>query len=120
MSVKKRKELVFRKRRCFQCLDGQTGWRETDHKWKCTNRWICRNDSHNNFDKLHFLICVHHVDDPQNREMYEEFKKEVLISEWQKKLASSIYICRALSSGMNAKQIECRPKEMCSVKPAKE
>ena len=94
MGIKKRKDLVMRKKRCLQCLDGQTGWRETDHKWKCTNRWVCRNDFHDSFDKkLHFLLCEQHADDPQNKQLYEEFKKDVLVTEWQKKLASSIYVC---------------------------
>ena len=116
MGIKKRKDLVMRKKRCLQCLDGQTGWRETDHKWKCTNRWVCRNEFHDTFDKkLHFLLCEQHADDPQNKQLYEEFKKDVLVTEWQKKLASSIYVCRALSVSSKEKTVANESNNIPSV-----
>ena len=111
LGIKKRTDLVRRKKCCFQCLDGQTGFRETDHKWKCTNRWVCRNEFHDTFDKkMHFLLCGRHTDDPQNRELYEQFKKDVLTDDWQKELHSSVYLCRALSTGA-AKKIAAVEEE---------
>ena len=99
LNVKKRAELVRQKKRCLQCLDGQTGWRETDHRWKCTNKWVCRNDFHDKYEKkLHFLLCHLHVDDEQNKELYEEFKKDVLTDDWQKELHATIYISRVLAT----------------------
>ena len=104
MGFRKRADLVRKKKCCFQCLDGQTGWRESNHKWKCTHKWVCRHDFHDTYDKkLHFLLCSRHAEDEKNRELYEEFKREVLIDEWQKELHASIYICRALSTDVAKK-----------------
>ena len=91
MSPKERSKLVMSKQCCLQCLDTKTKWRDPQHQ--CSDKWVCKNAFHNTFDKkLHFLCCDKHVDDEENKVLYEQFKTEVLNSDWQKNLHSSIYL----------------------------
>ena len=93
MTCNQRGALVRKKKCCLQCIDGRT--KHFDPKHECSDRWVCKNEFHEKFQrKLHFLLCSRHVDDADNKTMYESFKIEVLTAEWQKKLHSSIYITR--------------------------
>ena len=88
--IKERAPFVRSKKYCVQCLDGTSKWDDPLHK--CSMIWVCKHQHHNKFKKkLHFLLCTKHVDDAANKELYEDFKKEVLKAEWQKRLHASVY-----------------------------
>ena len=91
MSPKERSDLVRQKKCCLQCLNGKTKWNDSSHK--CSSAWICANKYHDKYEKkLHFLLCEHHVSDDSNKQLYEDFKRNVLKAEWQKRLHSSVYV----------------------------
>ena len=80
MSFKNRCDLVRKGKYCLQCLDGETKFNEPEHK--CSDRWLCKNEAHAAFDKkLHFLLCSRHVEDEDNKQLFKEFKAEVLTAE---------------------------------------
>ena len=80
---KERCALVRNNKHCLQCLHSKSRWNEGEHE--CSNKWICKNDSHNKHEKkLHFFICEFHTDD--NNQLFEEWKVEILKAEWQKNM----------------------------------
>ena len=95
MTVKERCDHVREKQKCLQCLDSKTKWNDPSHS--CMEKWICRDASHVKYSKkLHFMVCSAHTDNEENKKLFEEFKKEILIDEWQKKVFKGkvSYICR--------------------------
>ncbi len=53
---KERCALVRNNKHCLQCLYSKSRWNEGEHE--CSNKWICKNDSHSKHEKkLHFFIC---------------------------------------------------------------
>ena len=107
MRLKERGPLVRSKKYCVQCLDGKTKWNDVDHK--CSNDWVCKHPFHEKYKKkLHFLLCEPHSNDETNKQLYDDFKKNVLKAEWQKRLHSSIYCMHESSSSMeNCERPDC-------------
>ena len=105
MTRKERWSHIMQKKHCLQCLDGRTRWNDPNHK--CSADWICPNEAHAKFDKkLHFMICQFHVEDEQNKQLFEEFKNEVLKAEWQKKIfKDQSYITRNDSTFINKEKL---------------
>ena len=98
MTHKRRAIQIKKKKYCLQCLDVSTRWNDPEHC--CSDRWICRNESHEKYaKKLHFLVCEFHTCDEKNVELLEEFKKEILKAEWQQKLLKNLSTCNLNISG---------------------
>lgn len=57
---------------------------------------MVKNEAHARYDKkLHFLLCGPHIQDEDNKQLFQEFKEEVLTAEWQKKMfENNSYIVR--------------------------
>ena len=87
MKPKERCNLVHRKKKCLQCLDGVAKWNNKEHVKNCCSKWVCQNSSHADYDrKLHFLICEAHAGEDANLVLFENFKTEILKAEWQLRL----------------------------------
>ena len=85
MSCKDRGDLVRKGKFCLQCLDGKTKFYDNNHE--CSDKWMCKDEFHAGYtQKLHFLLCAPHVENEGNKQLFQEFKTEVLTSEWQKKV----------------------------------
>ena len=86
---KQRGDLVRRKHCCLQCLMNV----RFDSEHECTNDWLCPNAFHATYEKkLHFLLCGKHADEEVNKQLYENFKRDKLQAEWQKRLHSSVFV----------------------------
>ena len=85
MSPKQRCDHVRKKKICLQCLDGKTKWNDSEHS--CSDKWVCQHESHKKYEKkLHLLVCELHTDEQNNKQLFDEFKKEVLKAEWQQRI----------------------------------
>ena len=94
MTPNQRGELVRRKHKCLQCLDGAARWNDEQHIRDCPAQWICPNESHARFDrKLHFLLCGH-AGEEVNQALFERYKAEVLQAEWQRRVVRTLFVSR--------------------------
>ena len=83
MTCKERGNLVRKLKYCLQCLSCKT--KHYDSKHVCSDKWICKNPSHSDFQKkLHFLVCEPHKTDEDNISLFNAFQTEVLTKDWQR------------------------------------
>ena len=80
-SCHERYELVRDKGLCYQCLYPGQSVEHGKHKTgSCYSKFACKHQSHDGHSrKKHVLLCEKHKDDPKNRSLLEEYKKEHIL-----------------------------------------
>ena len=123
LKPKERCDLVHKKKKCLQCLDGVAKWNDKAHLTVCSQEWVCQNPEHSKYDrKLHFLICEAHAGEDANMTLFERFKKVVLKSDWQKRVfkgmtgyfISSKFLHRKAQKKLRSGVVVEDPDEICA------
>ena len=80
-SCHERYELVRDKGLCYQCLSPGQSVEYGKHKTgSCYSKFVCKHQSHDRYSrKKHVLLCEDHKNDPKNRSLLEEYKKEHIL-----------------------------------------
>ena len=80
-SCHERYELVRDKGLCYQCLAPGQSVDYGKHKTgSCYSKFVCKHQSHDRHTrKKHVLLCEEHKNDPKNKSLLEEYKKEHIL-----------------------------------------